>query len=322
MLMVNTEALKQFLTNPFLMVQQANRVYYKLQPGKYNSNGIDVVDKDWDNLIILDACRFDLFEEAMADGAPLSDVDGTLQKVVSQASCTREFLPANFSGEQHDSVYVTSSPHIYKNNHLFDIEFHDVIHVWLEEHKRHGGDVNSGDVSPNPDCHHPRHTTRHARDAIAEYPNKRLVIHYLPPHWPFHGEYGKKHFAHFTEGAPWLDLTARRESISRNVIWKAHRENLELALEEIGTLLEDLDGRTVITSDHGQLIGDRMFPLPVRGYGHPGSLYQSELVDVPWLAVECGARRKTTAEPPVDQTDTEEAEELATNALRDLGYLE
>jgi hypothetical protein len=320
--MATVESVLQVLTSPFLLIQQLNRVYYKAQPGQYNTDGVDVPEREWDNLVILDACRFDIFEAVLEEGGPLSDVTGSLSESVSQGSCTREFLPANFSGRQHDTVYVTSSPHIYKNNDLFDIEFHDVTHVWLEEHRRRGGEVESRDVSPDPDCHHPRHTTRHAREAIDSYPQKRLVVHYLPPHWPFHGEFGKEHFAHFTDGAPWQELTARKRSISRETVWKAHRENLEIALAEVETLLSDLDGKTVITSDHGQLIGDRMFPIPVRGFGHPATLYQSELVDVPWFEADYETRRNTVAEPPVDQTDTDEAEELAANALRDLGYLE
>jgi hypothetical protein len=57
-------------------------------------DGINVLEEDWDNLVILDACRYDLFKQ-------VNDISGDLQKRQSQASMTAEFLNRNFAGKRN-----------------------------------------------------------------------------------------------------------------------------------------------------------------------------------------------------------------------------
>ncbi|TKX67638.1 hypothetical protein [Halorubrum sp. GN11GM_10-3_MGM] len=65
------------------------------------TDGVPVVEKDWDNLIILDACRYDLFQE-------VSEVDGELSPAVSLGSSTGEFMRKNFGGGEFlDLVYIS-----------------------------------------------------------------------------------------------------------------------------------------------------------------------------------------------------------------------
>jgi hypothetical protein len=42
-------------------------------------------------------------------------------------------------------------------------------------------------------------------------------------------------------------------------IQKAYIENLSINLEFVKELADELNGRTVITSDHAQLLGERIF---------------------------------------------------------------
>src|SRR6056297_529711 len=51
--------------------------------------GTRVMDEDWDNLIILDACRYDMFAEQV-------DLDGELESRISLGSTSEEFLEQNF----------------------------------------------------------------------------------------------------------------------------------------------------------------------------------------------------------------------------------
>ncbi|RQG91529.1 hypothetical protein EA462_06100 [Natrarchaeobius halalkaliphilus] len=82
----------------------------------------DIIASEWDNLILLDACRFDMFQTA-------SDIDGSISKTISKGSTTKEFLENTFSNaEYYDTVYVTSNPQ-YVNVGLNDV-FHAVIDVW------------------------------------------------------------------------------------------------------------------------------------------------------------------------------------------------
>ena len=101
---------------------------------------------------------------------------------------------------------------------------------------------------------------------------------------------------------------------------KAYRDTLEIALEALESRLDAFDGRTVITADHGEVLGERLAPIPVRWYGHPGGIYVPELVEVPWHVVSAGPRRHTTADPPVGVADADD--EDVTESLRALGYLQ
>lgn len=111
-------------------------VYYWLTGG----DGVRIMDEEWDVLIILDACRYDLFESVAASSLP-----GTSQSRRSQGSSTPEFLRGNFEGEEyHDAVYVTANPQV---NVRIDSEeiFHEVISVWETD-----WDSGIGTVRPGP----------------------------------------------------------------------------------------------------------------------------------------------------------------------------
>jgi len=100
-------------------------------------------------------------------------------------------------------------------------------------------------------------------------------------------------------------------------IWDAYNENLHVVLSHIENLLEELEGKTIVTSDHGNMIGERGDPVPIREYGHPRWTYTEELVTVPWLIHETGTRKILVAE----SGDTlEEASENIQQRLEALGY--
>ena len=67
-----------------------------------------ILDEVLDNLIILDGCRYDIFEE-------LNTLKGRLEWRISKGSCTRDFLLENFQKyskpkKLQEVVYVTANP--------------------------------------------------------------------------------------------------------------------------------------------------------------------------------------------------------------------
>ena len=72
-----------------------------------------------------------------------------------------------------------------------------------------------------------------------------------------------------------------------------YEENTKVVLKESGKLIKELQGKTVITSDHGEMLGERSFPLPIKQFGHPAGIYVTELVNVPWLIISEGQRKIT-----------------------------
>jgi len=298
-----TAEFKYRLRRPKLLAQGINVLYYKLATHLQDCpSGVDVVNKDWDNLLILDACRYDMFERAYRERESL---EGNLRCVRSQAPYTNEFLNRNFGGrELHDTVYVTSSPHIHRSNRgevgEIDDDFHAIRHIWRQDH-------------------HPSTLTDAAMEAVEAFPNKRLVFHYIPPHWPFFGPTGQKLFDGYDDGAPWEALTSGEDSVPLDKLRTAYQENLDIALDHVERLIPELNGKTVVTADHGQLLGEREFPIPIRGYGHPG-LRVPELVEVPWLEVPVERRRQIRSEPPETTEETID-NGRAVEALKDLGYV-
>lgn len=280
-----------------------NRVFSLLDRG----NGVRIMEEDWDNLIILDACRFDTFEK-------INRIKGRLSKKISLGSHTREWIHKNFRGDYPDTVFISGNPQISKvklkkwfgKNPFFHIE-----EVW-----DYGWDEEDQFL-------HPDRITEAAIEKREKYPDKRFIVHYMQPHWPFPSPSGlsKKDLSSMEldtteEGVLWelmrilshryegAELAMKKRAKKTGNIWdymregkvdiaqgkKAYEDNLKLVLEETKKLVEELEGKKVITSDHGNLFGEHFM------YGHPYGLRFKELTEVPWLEVgkDLGADRGDT----------------------------
>jgi hypothetical protein len=300
---------KKGLNEPKLIIGEINQQYrhfFRNREKNFNVQGINILDQDWDNLLILDACRYDYFEQSA------NKLPGRLSKVTSRGSATIQFLRANFSEKDlFDTVYVTANPQLFRiQNEIYEeepinVRFYKQIEVWRDNwHENH--------KTVLPDV-----VTNMALETAANHPEKKLIVHYLQPHAPFIGRTG-------VENLPTKYLNfwhpTRRYDFSREIIRKAYEENLELVLPHVETLMRNLRGLTVVTSDHGELLGDRDFPIPIRTYGHPPHNYHSSLIEVPWLEYQNGERRDITATPPdkIDMYNDEFAN--VESKLKHLGY--
>ena len=300
--------LRRAINNPVLFLRHTNRLYHRrLGQRGYNTDGVNVFDEDWDNLLILDACRYDMF-------ARCTELPGQLERRESNGSATTEFLRANLDGRDlRDTVYVTANPQLYRNRDSIDVTFHDVIQVWQEE----GWDDKHGTVLPET-------VTEYATRAAREYPDKRLMVHYMQPHYPFIGSETDFDMGHLTGARQenvWNQLLLGTLDAESDDIWCIYEANLERALPHVRTLMENLDGKTVVTADHGNMVGERASPLPIREWGHPRGIYTEELVQVPWLIYTDGSRREIRSEDP-DARDEGVDEDVVTDRLRNLGYAE
>lgn len=262
---------------------------------------IDYADRDWDNLVILDACTYDAF----ADHNPF-EVEP--EKVNSNASHTIEFTKRNWSGDHEDTVYLTASPMVSR----FGGSFAHIEHLWETHWSEEDKTVRPEDVADA------------AIDAEEEYPNKRLVVHFMQPHFPFIGEKGKElGGATFNwnnkreDGHIWEKVLAGMIDVEE--LKEAYEENLEIALPHVKRLAEELDGKTVVTADHGNLFGKKPVPwFPYRVYGHPAYLKDEDLTAVPWLELPFD-ERKNIVEGEVEE-ETEKDEEEIKEKLEALGY--
>ncbi|WP_276278066.1 alkaline phosphatase family protein [Haloarcula regularis] len=301
--MYSLSDLQTALDNPEWFAREANRLWaHRLNLHDHNPEGIDVFAADWDNLVILDACRYDEFERAC-------DLPGDLSKVQSRGATSSEFVRGNFSGRQlHDVVYVSANVYYpYLRN-----EINAEVHAFIGLHEGEMRDAGDGLTT------HPETVTEHALAAHESYPNKRLMVHYLQPHQPYIGPYGRERF---DAGRGLID-TVKKTNPTREELLRAYRENLDLVLDEVETLLAELPGKTVISADHGEMLGERMRPIPLTDYGHHAGVYIDELIEVPWFIAQNGPRKEVIAEPPSESANDRYDREALAEHLEALGYRE
>ena len=220
------------IEEPYLVVRELNKYFYRFRG--HDSDAVEFFEEDWDNLLILDACRYDTFKER-------AELPGVLEKRITRSSSTPAFLYEYIDGaDLQDTVYVTANPQLYRRGDELDVRLHEVIHVWQDE----GWDEEFKTVRPET-------LADAARRAHEEYPNKRLLVHFIQPHYPFIGPTGQEYFDLSTLNF-WNRVMGGELDVPTDVLRQAYEENLDIALPVIEELLEDLQGLTVVSSDHGQ----------------------------------------------------------------------
>jgi len=225
-----------------------------------------IFKEEWDTLLILDACRHDLYEE----------VNGETEKRTSLASKTPGFISETFSGEDYsDTVLVTGNPH-YSKKHFRELTGRKVGEIFHEVFRTYQEDWNEEENTVLPEA-----LIRDAKTARKLFPNKKIIVHLMQPHYPFVN-------SDLEKGGIRPDLDHQKEDFSlwqkaemgdyqQEKLWKAYRRNLEFIMDEVEGHVEGLEGKIVITSDHGNLVGENGL------YGHP-ALNKSvkQLREVPW----------------------------------------
>lgn len=301
----NWKNVQRLLGNPKLVLGELNRLGVRFDQqllAAVPRSPIDVIAEDWDNLIVLDACRYDIFEA-------VADDDGELTPVECPGGNSKDFMDVNFVGKElHDTVYVTSNPHAERipagTFHAFEPVY---LSNWSDE---------LGTVLPDAVVE----ATRRARE---EYEDKRLIAHFMQPHAPFIGEFGES-IPHTVARTPeastrsvWANIRYGFEDVTIDDVRRAYRENTEIAYTAARELASSLDGKTVVTSDHGELLGERLYPIPVKGLGHAEVPNVRVMREVPWYELEADERRSITAEPP---RDPDRQRRTVTEQLEALGY--
>lgn len=259
----------------------------------------------WDCLIILDACRFDVMEDMYKDYLP-----GELERVWSPGYNTASWLRETWSSFHEGIMYLSANPFVNSNGIEkggFDATKHfgEILDVW-----DWGCDNSLGIVLPE-------RISKETRLAKAQYPDKRLVVHFLQPHQPYLVElenegweevtlfeailekYRKTAFkiANLGGGAVGkisskinrflmgLGVTSNRpvENFARNhgddKLEYAYRENVRRALKSTGKLVDRLPGTIAITSDHGEFLGENGL------YGHHYVTEHPIQREVPWMVI-------------------------------------
>lgn len=284
----------------------------------------EVIEGDWEYLIVLDACRFDTFESVYRDY-----VDGDLQKRESRGSATPEWAAETFVGV-HDITYFSANPFInglgIPLNELdwgasFDSDWTSTDHIsTIHDVWDAAWDDELGTVLPED-------VNAYVRDHWGELEESdRTIIHYMQPHAPFiaHGK-GRKvntirksfeeakqegvdqsgggllstvldpirprveRYLERSELAMKVGMLVELDASSifdvgsrgtRETLVRYYEENLRAVFDAAADLASDLDGKVVITSDHGEAFGEQGI------WEHHVETPIPELIEVPWLVVD------------------------------------
>lgn len=256
------------------------------------------LEEDWDNMVILDGCRYEMLDEQ-------NPFDAETEQIFSNASHTLEFLRKNLKGRDNsDIVYVTASPQVAR----MDLGLHARYDVWDDHWDDDHGTVLPGDV------------TEAAQEAIEAHPDKRIIIHYMQPHYPFIGEKAEDIDSPMYDSilskktkTVWEQLAA--DELTEDEVQEAYHENLDIVLDEVENLMPSLDGKTVITSDHGNVYGKRIGLTTVYGHGYGWS--DREIARVGWIEIDRGERRTISRD---EATNPDRDEDKIKDRLNQLGY--
>lgn len=324
-------------------------------------NRVNIMEEQWDYLIILDACRYDYMEQVWQNY-----LTGKLSKKISVGSSTLEWRDKTFKDYYDDVIYISTNPYI---NSLAPVKgfsakehFYKVYDVWREHWDR----ATNGVL--------PEAVTRASINIIRRNPDKRAIIHYVQPHEPYIGpnipsfdfhrprplaerlidkdeQYKRKtsfkdrilriisdfcyrkgitgrlslwRVRQFLRMPPMSHMDAVRRNLGKEGLRRAYMENLKIALKHVAELVDAVNGKIVITADHGEMLGEKGL------YSHWPGAKNKLLLEIPWLEIDkthCkikDIKQESQAESSPDQGAYKESEEDIhkdiQDKLRALGY--
>lgn len=263
--------------------------------------GTNVYDREWDVLVVLDGCRYDMYQSVVGQSDALCSVGST----------STEWMDNTFTSDHADEVaetaYVSANPY---SNRLDESRFGLVDHVWRDH-----WDDDLGTIPPDP-------VTDHGVAVARETDLSRVICHYMQPHFPFVAS-GEPAFGRLGRGGFGLGDEASRNvwhmldagEVDEDAVVAAFYDNLAYVFESVETLLANVDGTVAITADHGNAIGEWGM------YGHRAYVPSMALKKVPWDVRTCTDRETYDPAASVDALgDRQRATDDVSDRLQALGY--
>lgn len=278
-----------------------------------NNGKINVMEEKWDYLIILDACRYDYFEKLHK-----SYLSGRLEKGISPACCTVEWCKRSFRKRYEDIVYISANPIVNSKVEVKGFSakkhFSKVIDVWdwgwsQDLGTVHPATVNNavhllGDTYPDKRfvIHYLQpHEPYLGRVESAGFPRPKGgtvltglrdnptddflemsigILAFFAKHFRVFGGRPSWKIRELMHMPPATPMDAVRRRFGDAGLRQAYEDNLKLALKHVARLAKELTGNIIITSDHGELLGER------NDYSHRVECIDPLLMEIPWFAVE------------------------------------
>jgi hypothetical protein len=224
-----------------------------------------VYEKSWDNLLILDAARHDTYQKT---------INSEAESRITVESYSKGFIRETFSvGDWSDTIVITANP-FYNEKDFTELVgespddiFEVIFQVW------------DTDWEKNPGTVMPQKMVEKAKTAEKLFPEKRKIIHFMQPHYPFLNSqiedqgYGDA-FQDYNNDQIWTRV--EKKELKQEDVKKDYINNHSILEEHLESLNNIITGKTVITADHGNLLGENGF------YGHPRESNLRPVRKVPW----------------------------------------
>lgn len=283
----------------------------------YDSKQTNIYERDWDLLIILDACRVDTIEEVSDEYEFLPE---SIPYITSVAGGSPKWLANTFSkewiSEINRTAYLSANPHTRRvlgetMDGLFTevggpedrlSDFEHFAPIW-ETHW-------DEDLETVP----ARAVTDYLIEFYRSQPSERTVAHYMQPHFPsIPDPIGEgmdiENDAHWNSNDVWTLI--KNGDISVDDAYESYVQNLRYVLDDIEVVLSNVDAeKVIITADHGNAFGEW------GEYGH-GKSCVGATRNVPWI--EVSATDSNTYIPESNEAPSNESVSVE-EKLQALGY--
>jgi len=281
--------------------------------------GTNVFDREWDLLVVLDACRYDALD-FVAEEYPFLE---SIQPMWSVGSATREWAANTYTTDRIPELNRTAliastgagqwalqsdRPELFghplERFCAWDMadqdDFYFVDDAWKHIHD-----------DPYTGLTRPETVTERAIYYGRELDTNRFIVWYKQPHAPYTARAIRNDREPFEyERRPWEALLGDTD---RGSILGAYLDELRYGLDSVEVLFENFDAETVaITSDHGETFGEWGM------YSHPVGMPVPALRRVPWATTT--ARDTGAVEPTIEDTTRSPDRDIEAQ-LEKLGYL-
>lgn len=233
-----------------------------------------ISEGNWDNLIVLDSCRYDFFKQFYKHYP--NTCKGEVEKIESDGSVTPETLPKIFPHFYKAQVF---SAHPWISSEEREIEsvldktdyrawnhFEEIIDVWKNASYYTG-------------VTHPEKVVSAVEKNYDK--ERKTIAWFMQPHHPHIGK-----ISICPDGGIPEIFKNEDDKVDETIVKLlrvSYKYNLLRVLYNVSLLVGQLEGKTVVTSDHGELLYDH-------GRGDNNVLHMpgrkdEELIHVPWLEI-------------------------------------
>ncbi|WP_255196461.1 hypothetical protein [Halorarius litoreus] len=306
--------------------------------------GTNIFEREWDLLIILDACRVD----ALRKYANTVDFLGYPERMWSVGSMSYEFALNTFRTQYSDVISETA--YVCRNS-LPDKILVDQIHTngrdsvtplsqgypkWdtvtaetFAHYELVRPIANHADKALHPDCRTVPHVATDRAIAVGRSGDfDRMIVHYNSPHLRFitnaiDWSPDETSMETLMNGPdPIRDLEpeeksykpVKRGEVSRKTMFELYYRELQFIMDYVQILLENVDAENVaITADHGEGLGEMGI------WGHPFGWPFPPVKTVPWATTT--ASNEGTYDPHFEPVNRQESDEEHKEFLKEMGYL-